>query len=128
MCIAFLQSLGESVYSWLQELQGLLGQSTHWTDGKGSQRSSVCCAESSSCRGALECSQAGADSGSSGVVAPSGLAYAPSLIISPRGPHYFRLLSEGPTMCWGVCVYRCVHMHVLMGTCVYVFENVFKYV
>lgn len=54
LCVAFLQSSAESGYSWLQELRGRLGQYTHWTDGKRSQRSSVHCVESSGRRGALE--------------------------------------------------------------------------
>ena len=54
LCVSCLQSLGESGYGWLWELRGLLGQSTHWTDGERSQRSSGHCAESSVSWGALK--------------------------------------------------------------------------
>ena len=63
---------------------------------------------------------------------------AVSGFVEPAGEHSFRIGWKGacgelimyliPTMCWGVCVYRCVHMHVLVGTCVCMFESVFEYV
>lgn len=54
LCVACVQSLGESGYGWLWELRGLLGQSTHWTYGERSQRSSGHCAESFVSWGALK--------------------------------------------------------------------------